>query len=77
MKRTKSDLGDRLAVVVREAEKKYGHAFSGGTGMSWFLRIRAGNELYREYGNGVDFDGLRSMLTTRITEFESLDGNMD
>ena len=77
MKAKQNDLGDRVAAVVREAELQHGHAFSGGTGLSWFLRIRAGSNEYREYGNGVDLDGLRGLLVARVPEFRSLDGFMD
>ena len=65
------------STVVKKAEKKSGHAFSGGRGLSYHLTVHTKLGKIRSYGNGVEIDVLEKMLKKEIPEFRRLDSRLD
>ena len=69
--------------VIHKCEEEHGHSFSGGRGLSMFLKItyqsRGRRRVYRSYGNGIVMDEFAAALRERMSsvEIELVEGTLD
>ncbi len=73
----------KINEIIRENENLCGHAFSGGTGYSYFLNVwvtptpKKSPVSFAFYGNGVEIDVLEAAFQARVPGFSRLEASID